>query len=47
MPLRWDELGAVRIPGEFTLARAMQRASRLRRDPWQGIDTLQQELPGS
>lgn len=47
MPLRWDELGAVRSPGEFTLARAMQRASRLRKDPWQGIDTLQQKLPGS
>ncbi|MBN6150485.1 DNA ligase D [Xanthomonas sp. AmX2] len=46
MPLRWDELAQIAGPGEYTLERALQRAARLRKDPWDGIDTLRQALPG-
>lgn len=45
MPLRWEELARVRSPAQFTLGNALQRASRLRRDPWEGIATLRQSLP--
>ncbi len=47
MPLRWEELAKVSSPGMYTLARALKRARSLRADPWEGIDTLQQELPGT
>ena len=45
MPLRWEELGKVEGPGAFGLARALRRAASLRRDPWDGIDALDQRLP--
>ncbi|KAF1709331.1 DNA polymerase domain-containing protein [Pseudoxanthomonas kalamensis DSM 18571] len=45
MPLRWDELGASRSGGDYPMARALRRASRLRSDPWDGIATLRQSLP--
>jgi bifunctional non-homologous end joining protein LigD len=47
VPLRWEDLGGVRSPGEYTLERALQRASRLRKDPWDGIANLDQALPGT
>jgi bifunctional non-homologous end joining protein LigD len=46
MPLRWEELGKVEGPGAFDLARALRRAASLRKDPWDGIATLAQRLPG-
>ena len=46
MPLRWDELGKLAGPGAFDLRRALRRASALRSDPWDGIDALEQALPG-
>ena len=47
MPLRWEELAKVTAPGMYTMARALQRAAKLRSDPWEGIQNLRQELPGS
>ncbi len=46
MPLRWEELGKFDRPGAFNPDKALQRASRLRKDPWDGIDRLRQSLPG-
>jgi bifunctional non-homologous end joining protein LigD len=45
MPLRWSELGRVGAGNAFDLGRALRRATRLRADPWEGIDTLRQALP--
>ena len=45
VPLRWDDLGRVEGPAAFDLARARQRAARLRRDPWAGFATIRQDLP--
>ena len=45
MPLRWEELARIDSPGAFTLQRALQRAARLRKDPWDGIEALRQGLP--
>ena len=46
MPLRWEELAKITAPGMYTLARALQRAGRLRKDPWEGIGEVEQALPG-
>ena len=46
MPLRWEELAKVTDPGMYTMARALQRAGKLRSDPWEGIEELRQSLPG-
>ncbi|MCD7098529.1 DNA ligase D [Stenotrophomonas sp. MMGLT7] len=46
MPLRWEELGGIDSPQAFALDKALQRAARLRRDPWDGIKRLRQALPG-
>lgn len=45
MPLRWEELGKVDSPDQFTLDKALQRAARLKGDPWKDIATLRQALP--
>ncbi len=45
VPLRWDELGRVKRPGGYTLAKAKRRAASLRDDPWTGFDDLSQSLP--
>lgn len=45
VPLRWEELARVAGPGAFTLGKALQRAARLRSDPWAGITELRQTLP--
>jgi bifunctional non-homologous end joining protein LigD len=47
VPLRWEELGALKRPDAFDLAAAQQRASRLRKDPWEGFADLRQRLPAS
>jgi bifunctional non-homologous end joining protein LigD len=46
MPLRWEELGATRSGGDYGLRRALQRAARLRAEPWQGMASIRQRLPG-
>lgn len=45
MPLRWDELGRIKRPDAYDLAKATRRAARLRGDPWQGFSKLRQRLP--
>jgi bifunctional non-homologous end joining protein LigD len=47
MPLRWEELAKVDKPGMYTMAGALQRASKLRNDPWEGMDKVSQDLPGT
>ena len=47
VPLRWEDLGAIRGPDAFDLAAARQRAARLRKDPWAGFVELEQALPES
>ncbi len=46
MPLRWEELSKVTAPGFYTMRRALERAKRLRADPWEGMGRLRQSLPG-
>lgn len=46
VPLRWEELGRITAADAFPLQKALQRAQRLKADPWEGIDDLQQVLPG-
>jgi bifunctional non-homologous end joining protein LigD len=45
MPLRWDELGRMKSPVAFDLGAAQRRAKTLRKDPWEGFATLEQDLP--
>jgi len=45
VPLRWEELGRIRQPDAFDLAKAKQRAARLRKAPWEGFAGLRQVLP--
>jgi len=47
VPLRWEELGRIAAPDAFPLAKALQRAERLKQDPWDGIGQVKQVLPGS
>lgn len=46
VPLRWEELARIASPQAFPLAKALQRAARLREHPWKEMETLQQRLPG-
>ncbi|MFC4821267.1 DNA ligase D [Dokdonella ginsengisoli] len=45
MPLRWEDLSSASSSSMYDLAAAQRRAARLRRDPWQGYDALDQRLP--
>lgn len=47
VPLRWEDLGRVAAADAFPMGKALQRARRLRQDPWQGIKQLKQRLPGA
>ncbi|WP_369978014.1 DNA ligase D [Xanthomonas bundabergensis] len=47
VPLRWEELARIASPQAFPLAKALQRAARLREHPWKEMATLRQRLPGS
>jgi bifunctional non-homologous end joining protein LigD len=44
-PLSWTELGSQKTPNFFTVLNLPQRLSRLRKDPWHGIEGLKQRLP--
>lgn len=44
MPLRWEELGRVKGPAQFTLNNVPARVRRLRSHPWAGIDETKQDL---
>lgn len=45
VPLRWEELGRVTAADAFPLPKALQRAQKLKKDPWEGIDQVKQVLP--
>ncbi len=45
VPIRWEDLGRVGGPAAFDLEAARRRAARLRKDPWEGFDTVDQPLP--
>ncbi|QDI05184.1 DNA ligase D [Xanthomonas cerealis pv. cerealis] len=47
VPLRWEELARIASSQAFPLAKALQRAARLREHPWKEMATLEQRLPGS
>jgi bifunctional non-homologous end joining protein LigD len=44
VPLRWDELGKLKSGNAFDLASVPKRLARLRKDPWEGIDAVKQDL---
>ena len=44
-PLRWDELSRIEGGDRYTLRNVPGRLARLKRDPWEGIDKLEQRLP--
>ena len=44
VPLRWEELGRIRSGAQFDIRSLPARLKRLRRDPWAGIDELEQGL---
>ncbi|WP_330969997.1 DNA ligase D, partial [Lysobacter sp. A3-1-A15] len=46
VPLRWSELGRTRSGADYPMARALQRAARLKGDAWDGWDAAtRQTLP--
>jgi bifunctional non-homologous end joining protein LigD len=44
VPLRWEELGKIRSGAAFDIKSTPERLRRLRRDPWEGIDEVEQSL---
>ncbi|MGN6381841.1 MAG: DNA ligase D [Dyella sp.] len=44
VPLRWSELGKLRGGNQYTLRTVPRRLAGLRSDPWEGIDTVQQDM---
>lgn len=45
MPLRWEELGKIEGGAAFGMQAALERAAKLKADPWEGMAKLQQRLP--
>ena len=44
MPLRWEELGKIKSGSQFDIKSAPARLKRLRKDPWEGLDEVRQDL---
>ena len=44
VPLRWEELGKIKSGAEFDIETTITRLKRQRRDPWDDIDTIEQNL---
>jgi bifunctional non-homologous end joining protein LigD len=44
LPLRWDELKTVKSPSEFTLTKALRKIKARRKDPWEKMLRLKQEI---
>jgi bifunctional non-homologous end joining protein LigD len=44
VPLRWEELGRIKSGAQFDIRSLPARLKRLRKDPWAGIDELEQSL---
>ena len=45
VPIDWSELGSLKSASQYTVLNVMQRLSRVKKDPWAGIDRVRQELP--
>ena len=45
VPITWAELPKLPSSNHYTVSNISQRLSRLRKDPWTGIDKLKQKLP--
>tara|TARA_R110000782_G_scaffold30348_14_gene75654 strand:+ start:21095 stop:23767 length:2673 start_codon:yes stop_codon:yes gene_type:complete len=46
VPIRWEDLGRVQSPAQYTVESTPRRLARLRSDPWEGYhDTRQQLTP--
>ncbi len=43
-PLRWEELGKLKSGNAFDLHSVPKRLARLKKDPWEGIDKVKQNL---
>ena len=46
-PLRWEELGKISSGDAFDIHTLPARLKRLRRDPWEGFESLRQNLKGA
>ena len=44
VPLRWEELGKIKSGNQFDIKSAPARLKRLRKDPWDGLDAVRQDL---
>ncbi|MDF4004730.1 DNA ligase D [Luteibacter sahnii] len=44
VPLRWDELGRLASAAAFDIRSVPRRLARQKRDPWEGIDAVRQDL---
>ena len=44
VPLRWEELSKLESGDAFNIHTLPKRLARLRKDPWEGIDTVEQSL---
>lgn len=44
MPLRWEELGKLKSPDQYTVENSLRRLSTLKTDPWDGFFQLKQTL---
>jgi bifunctional non-homologous end joining protein LigD len=44
VPLRWEELGKIKSGAAFDIKTTRERLKRLRKDPWEGIDDVEQSL---
>lgn len=44
MPLEWDELSKLKSANAFTMKDVPAKLRRRRKDPWEGIDRLKQNL---
>ncbi len=45
MPVAWSELGRLKSANQYTVRNAMRRLSRLKTDPWAGMNRVKQALP--
>ena len=45
MPIDWNELATLKSANQYTVLNAMQRLSRLKKDPWADIGRMRQVLP--
>ena len=45
MPVEWSELGRLKGANQYTVQNAVQRLTRMKKDPWAGVARVKQALP--